>query len=74
MTRMRAVIVSALTGAALALAGAGCGGRVPAASQPPANSLAQPTPTGTPSAVTHRKHERSAVFTATVSGSCTALR
>ncbi len=54
--------------AALALTGAGCGGRAPAASaQRPAGSVARPTPASAPSAVPYRKHERSPVFTAKVS-------
>ncbi len=68
MTRMRAVVVPAVLAAAVALAGAGCDGRVPAPSpQRPAGSPTQPAPTGAPSAVPHRNHERSQVFTARVS-------
>jgi D-alanyl-D-alanine carboxypeptidase len=65
---MRAVVVPAALAAALVLAGAGCGGRAPAASaQRPAGSLTRPTPASAPSAVPYRKHERSQVFTAKVS-------
>jgi hypothetical protein len=68
MTRMRAVVVAAVLAIALALAGAGCGGRAPAASpRRPAGSVTRPAPSGAPSAVPHRKHERSQVFTAKVS-------
>ncbi len=68
MTRMRAVVVPAVLTAALALAGAGCGGRAPAASpQRPAGSLARPAPAAAPSAVPYRKHRRSQAFTAKVS-------
>jgi len=68
MTRMRAVVVAAVLAAAVALAGAGCDGRVPAPSpQPPAGSMTPPAPTGTPSAVPNPRHERSQVFTAKVS-------
>jgi hypothetical protein len=68
MTWMRAVVVPAVLAAALALAGAGCGGQAPAASSPrPAGSLARPTPADTPSAVPDREHQRSQAFTAKVS-------
>jgi D-alanyl-D-alanine carboxypeptidase len=67
MTRMRAVVVPAVLAAALALAGAGCGGRAPASPQRPAGSLARAAPSAAPSAVPHRKHERPRVFTAKVS-------
>jgi hypothetical protein len=68
MTRIRAVAVPAVLAAALVLAGAGCGGRAPAASpQRPAGSLAGPAPASTPAAVPHRKHKRRQVFTAKVS-------
>ena len=76
MTRMRAVVVPAVLAAALALAGAGCGGSAPSASpqrpasspaQPPVSSPAPPAPAGTPSAVPHRKHKHPKVFTAKVS-------
>jgi hypothetical protein len=68
MTRMRAVIVPAVLAAALALAGAGCGGRAPAAApQHPAGSPARPTPAGSPAAVPSRQHQRPQVFTAKVS-------
>src|SRR6266516_901376 len=68
MTRMRAFVVPAMLTAALALAGAGCGGRAPAASpQRQSGSLARPTPSAAPSAVPYRKHRRSQAFTAKVS-------
>jgi hypothetical protein len=68
MTWLRAVVVPAVLAAALALAGAGCGGQAPAASSPrPAGSLARPTPADTPSAVPDREHQRSQAFTAKVS-------
>ena len=78
MTRMRAVVVPAVLAAALALAGAGCGGPAPASTLPkhPAASSTRPAPSATPSAVPpsaatpsavpHRRHERSQVFTAKV--------
>jgi hypothetical protein len=68
MTRMRAVVVPAVLAAALVLAGAGCGGRAPAASpQRPARALTRPASAGPPSAASHRKHKRSQVFAAKVS-------
>jgi hypothetical protein len=68
MTRMRAVTVAAVLAAALALAGAGCAGRAPAATpQRPAGSLARPAPAGSPTAAPSRQHQRSQVFTAKVS-------
>jgi D-alanyl-D-alanine carboxypeptidase len=68
MTRMRAVAVPAVLAAALALAGAGCGGRVPAAPpQRPAGALTQPAPAAAPSAIPRRKPERPRVFIARVS-------
>ena len=68
MTRMRAMVVPAVLAAALALAGAGCGGQAPAASLPrPASSPTRPTPAVAPSAVPSRQAQRPQVFTATVS-------
>jgi len=72
---MRARVVPAVLAAALALAGAGCGGRAPAASPPrpadatarPADSTARPAPASAPSAVPDRKDQRSRAFTAKVS-------
>jgi D-alanyl-D-alanine carboxypeptidase len=65
---MRAVVVPAVLTAVLALAGAGCGGRAGAAPrQRPGGALARPAPAAAPSAVPRRRHERSQVFTATVS-------
>lgn len=72
MTRMRAAVPPAVLGAVLAavlaLAGAGCAGRAPAASLPrPASSVTRSASVGPPSAAPSRKHERSQVFTAKVS-------
>jgi D-alanyl-D-alanine carboxypeptidase len=68
MTRMRAVVVTAVLAVALALAGAGCGGRAPAAApQRPADSLTRPTPAGAPSAVPSGEHRRLQAFNAKVS-------
>jgi hypothetical protein len=78
MTRMREVAVPAVLTAALALAGAGCGGQpsaAPATSPRPAVTHSQPAVTQTqpaqasaPSAVPTRHHKRPQVFTAKVSG------
>jgi D-alanyl-D-alanine carboxypeptidase len=77
MTRMRAVAVPAVLAAALALAGAGCGGNpaAPAAPTTPATSSPRPAVTQTqpaqavaPSAVPSRHHQHPQVFTAKVSG------
>lgn len=76
MSRMRAVAVPAVLTAALALAGAGCGGQPLAASSPrpaatqthPAATQTQPVPASAPSAVPRRHHKRGPVFTAKVSG------
>ncbi|HEX7996321.1 MAG TPA: hypothetical protein VF506_20575, partial [Streptosporangiaceae bacterium] len=59
MTRMRAVVVTALLAAAVALAGAACDGLVPAQSSQ--------RPAGTPSATSHGEPRHSRMFTAKVS-------
>jgi hypothetical protein len=70
MTSMRAVVVTAVLAAAVALAGASCDGLVAAPSpQRPADShtQTQSAPTSTPSAISHGEHRHSRVFTAKVS-------
>ena len=66
--RTRAVVVPAVLAAALALAGAGCGGQGPAASpQRPADSVTRSAPAGSPPAAPDRKHRRPQAFAANVS-------
>ena len=73
MTWIRAVVAPAVLAAALALASAGCAGPPPAgppsaaSPQRSARTPQRPAPSSAPSAVSHRPHERPAVFTAKVS-------
>jgi hypothetical protein len=68
MRRQRAFVVAAVLAAVLALAGAGCDGRAPAASpQRPADSVTRSAPAVSPTAAPDRKHRRPQAFTAKVS-------